>query len=206
MTEIYKNLDKLTPWFREKVKSWINEVGDIIFITESRRSIQRQYELYGYGRSTSQLKKVWVPVNYANPNQKQVTWTLSSNHIKGIAVDIAFNGKELYPSDNGKRREIADCAKKHGIKWWFDLRGKDKPHFEDNLIYTNNNTNKMTKYIDEFNDEVALGYNPILKVHDGDQNLTEAEIKNLLEIFGARLEKRIKDYIDNKLLSIKNSI
>lgn len=112
----------------------------------------------------------------------------------------------MYPDELPKRRDIADSAIKYGINWGYDLRGRDKPHFEDNFIYLNNNKNKMTKYVEEFNDEVALGYTPILKSHDGDQTLSEAEIKNLLEIASARLEKRVKDYIDNKFLTIKNAI
>lgn len=189
MEAIYRNLDKLNPKFREKVELWLKEVWDEIFISESWRSQKRQQELYAQWRTT--------PWNI-------ITRTLTSNHTKGVAVDIAFVWNELYPTNFDRWRNIADVAKKYGIDWWYDLWSRDKPHFQDNFIYSNKN--KMTKYLQEFNDEVALGYTPLLITHEWDQTLSEWEIKNLLEVVWARIEKRIKDYIDNKFLNLKNSI
>lgn len=188
---IYKWLDKLSDNFRQKVGLWLKEIWNEIYITESWRSPQRQDELYAQWRTTS-----W----------EIVTRTTHSNHEDWLAVDIAFRWSELYPQDQSKRKQVATIAQKYWIDWGYDLRGKDKPHFQDNWRLLNNNKNKMPKYINEFNDEVALGYNPLFKNHDGNWNLNEEETKELCEIMAARLERRIKDYIDNKFGNLKKAL
>lgn len=117
MEKTYRWIDKLNPRFAKKVKPFIDEVWDKIFITESWRSKERQDYLYSLGRT-----RKW----------KKVTWTKKSNHQEGLAIDIAFRGKELYPRSIKKWRDIGDVAKKYGISWGYDLWKKDKPHFQDN--------------------------------------------------------------------------
>lgn len=113
---MYRELDKLQPVFREKVDAFLKEC-DWIFITESWRSQERQDDLYAQGRT--------------KPGEI-VTWTTTSNHTQGLAIDIAFNGEVLYPSDFEQWRMVANIAKKYGIDWGYDLWGTDKPHFQDN--------------------------------------------------------------------------
>lgn len=112
----YRTLDRLTPEFRKKVKLWLTD-NPQIFVTESWRSYARQLWLYAAGRSRA---------------GRVVTWTLKSKHMLGEAVDIAFHGTELYPSDWAKWRTLADSAKQYGINWSYDVFGKEKAHFEDN--------------------------------------------------------------------------
>ena len=119
VTTAYRWLDKLTDNFRTKVEGFIAEVWDEIFITESYRSQERQNYLYSLGRTVAGSK---------------VTWTLNSNHTKGLAIDIAFKGSYLYPADFNKWKAIWEIAKKHGIDWGYDLWGVDKPHFQDNWV------------------------------------------------------------------------
>ena len=64
----------------------------------------------------------------------------------------------------------------------------------------------MSKYETEFNDEINLWFTPLFKTHEWESSLSEKEIKQLGEIISARLERRIKDYIDNKFMALKNAL
>ena len=69
-----RDLTKLNASFRKKVELRLAETPDI-FVTEAYRTQERQNYLYSLGRTISGRK---------------VTRTTSSNHTKGIAVDVAF--------------------------------------------------------------------------------------------------------------------
>jgi len=118
MTTAYRKLDKLKEPFKTKVEGWLKEVNkekEIIFITETWRSEERQQELiYKW------LSKV--------PHSKHQDW---------LAVDIAFNSNNsdwLYPEDINKWKAIWKIANKYWIDWWYDLWEWDKPHFQDNNL------------------------------------------------------------------------
>lgn len=93
-----------------------NLFSDPIFITEWIR--------------TSELQAHYVKTGASQ--------TMNSNHLSGRAVDIAFRGKELYPTDQQKRLNFSDIA----IKYWIVnaytelMRQKakkpliDKPHYQ----------------------------------------------------------------------------
>lgn len=108
-----RDLTKLKPEFKIKVDKFLAEVEGI-FVTEAWRSDERQAELLKSGAS-------------------QVT---VSNHQLGNAIDIAFYGDDLYPSDHSKWEEVAKIANKYGMEWGYDLWAHlgfvDKPHFQDN--------------------------------------------------------------------------
>lgn len=114
-----RDITKLTPQFQVKVNAFLEEVWDTVFITEGWRSQERQQELYNQGRTTP-----W----------QIVTWTLDSDHTKGIAIDIAFNGSELYPSDINRWKEIAEIAKKYWMLWGYQEWWIDLPHFWDDGV------------------------------------------------------------------------
>lgn len=114
MTTANRDLGTLNPRTRRKVEAWLADCPEI-FVTEAGRSAERQAELFANGKSEVRV----------------------SNHQKGLAVDIAFRGKELYPKDHSRWRKVADIAKKHGLEWGYDLwfsryKYVDKPHFQDN--------------------------------------------------------------------------
>lgn len=112
-------------------------------ILEGKRSVARQHELYGQGRTANDLARVGVNPALAKPHMNKVTWTLKSNHFTGRAVDIV-----PYPvdwNDTQKFNIIAqvmfDAASDLGtpIRWGADWdrdgnpreRGEsDSPHFE----------------------------------------------------------------------------
>lgn len=123
VTTTYRGLDKLQPEFKKQVENWMKEtvtldgkrqlVNEVVFITETFRSAERQKYLFNKGLSyIDGYKKI-------------------GKHQQGLAVDIAFHGSYLYPSDMEPWRVVADAAKKHGIDWGQDLWGWDKPHFQD---------------------------------------------------------------------------
>jgi len=112
-----RDLNKLHPRFKLKVDLLLKDVWDKIFVTEWYRSQERQDYLYSLWRT-----RKW----------KKVTWTTTSNHTEGLAVDVAFHWNELYPKNMYTWLEIADIAKSYWINWWFDLWGTDKVHFQDN--------------------------------------------------------------------------
>lgn len=174
-TVAYRSLDKLNPIFKQKVEAFMNEVNatsKVIFVSESWRSEDRQKELL----------KAWL---------SQVK---HSNHQDWLAIDIGFNGSELYPSYLKKWRAVADIAKKHWIDWGFDLWNWDKPHFQDNwkpILQLINPTMTKTKYSDIMSAVIKdANFDPIFDKHEGDQPLTEQAVKELIEIAFARFAQR----------------
>lgn len=110
-----RDLSKLDENFRKKVEVFLELVSKDIFITEWYRSQERQDYLYSLWRTV--------------PGSK-VTWVAKSKHTEGLAIDIAFNGDILYPSDAWVWRKIAKVAGYYGIDWGYDLWETDKPHFQ----------------------------------------------------------------------------
>ena len=174
-TTSYRWIDKLETNFRKKVEWFLAEVNktwQVIFLTETWRSEERQ----------SELLKAWL---------SQVK---HSNHQDWLAIDIWFFGTELYPSDFQKWRKVADIAKKYWIDWGYDLWQWDKPHFQDNWkSILQVNFSKMSKYTEIMQNALKdANITPIFDKHEWTWTLTEQEIKELLEIYWARLYKKIK--------------
>lgn len=173
-TTTYRSLDKLTPSFREKVTNFLKGVNngmDVIFVTESWRSEERQKELLKAGLS-------------------RVT---RSNHQDGLAIDIGFYWPELYPSDMRKWRQVADVAKKCGIDWGFDLWSWDKPHFQDNWrpILPPISPIMKSRFSDIMSQELkAANLKPLFNTHEWQAPLTEQETRELIEIALVRAMKR----------------
>lgn len=70
-------------------------------VWETYRTQERQWYLYGKGRTAAQLKKAHVDVKYAQPSLSVVTKTLNSLHRKRKAADIVsksrlWNWPEFY--------------------------------------------------------------------------------------------------------------
>ncbi len=164
-----RDLNKLASPFKEKVKDFLKDerVGDI-FVTEGYRSQERQEYLYN--------------------QTPKVTWTLTSMHTKGLAIDIAFYWSELYPSDFELWNSVAKVASEYWIDWGYNLWSSDMPHFQDNgLPYNKKTMNKYTKILE---DEIIKWYTTVFNDLSWDEPLTEGEVKTLLEIWFARLESK----------------
>lgn len=175
-TTAYRGLDKLNPTFRSKVEKFLAEVNknwNVIFVTESWRSEERQTELLKAG--LSQVKR--------------------SNHQDWLAIDIWFYWSQLYPSDMKQWRSVADIGKKYWIDWGFDLWQWDKPHFQDNpkILPLTNTIMTKSKYSDIMTSVCKdANFTPIFDKHEGDKPLTEQETKELIEIAMARFFQRLK--------------
>lgn len=117
--------------------------SDVFFIvTQGLRTADEQAQLYGKGRTAAEMSAKDLPVSYAKPNERKVTWTLKSNHMTGRAVDLAplLNGK-LEWDENGRldlwpkiSKAMKTAASEFNIplEWGGDWSGKnlDRPHFE----------------------------------------------------------------------------
>ena len=126
-----KNIEDLVEPFRTKVKLRLADNPEV-FVTETTRTKARQRELV----------------------QQWYSKTMDSNHLKGTAVDIAFYWPELYPTDYNKRRKLANSALNYWIDWGYDMRHRDKPHFQDNWQPLSYNKLKMElDYIKILNEE-----------------------------------------------------
>lgn len=167
-----RDLNLLTP----KVKSAAEQLLKLhpeIFITETGRTIERQKELVKAGFSK----------------------TMDSKHLTGLAFDIAFNGKELYPTDESKWRKVADDAKKLGLDWGGDLWVKsgfiDKPHFQlsDNI---QNMDVKLIQFPDNFVklSEKEVRVTTVSHNHAADDTVPE-QMKGCSELISDRKSKKI---------------
>lgn len=164
ITKANRDLSLLHPDFREQVEKWIDHCKlewVPIFVTEAVRSQARQNYLYESGRS-----RPW-PV---------VTRTLHSNHTKWVAVDIASSGDQLYPSDKDWWRKVADIAKIYRIDRWYDLRNRDKPHFQWAWSKIKL-TKKLQSWLGPLETINSLAWNEFDKIEDSE---TKKEIQQLL--------------------------
>jgi len=74
---------------------WLNKImainPDIQFdVNNLYRTQEDQYRLYGKWRTAEELKKAWIPEEYAQPDENQVTWSTTSSHMAWNAVDIVL--------------------------------------------------------------------------------------------------------------------
>jgi len=104
------------------------------FISEARRTLLTQclYALQGrLGGDISQAELEWAckEAGIRPPGAQRITWTLKSNHLSGLAVDIVplIDGK---PDWGNQDMRIVEIMKKYGFTWGGDWEKPDKPHFE----------------------------------------------------------------------------
>lgn len=175
MWKVDRDLNKLAPSFKIKVDRFLSDkrVRDKIFVTEAFRTQERQDHLYSLWRT--------IPWN-------KVTWTLNSNHSKGLAIDIAFTGDTLYPTDIKEWEKVSKVAKEYWIDWGYDLWGTDMPHLQDNWKEIMEEENKYIKILEEL---IKDGYEPIFNSLEWIGHLNEAEVKTLIEIAIARTINKI---------------
>lgn len=155
-----RNIEALQEPFKTKVKARL-KANPQVFITETTRSIERQRELVASGYSK----------------------TMDSNHLKWLAVDIAFYWAELYPNNYQKRRELANSALRHWIVRGYDMRNRDKPHFQDSWY-------PLSHY--KIYNMLELDYLQILNEEFPDREelfdyATDWQIKALIEIWLLRI-------------------
>lgn len=134
-----KKCDDLDIAIREPTKEAVRAAFDkkmIFTISETRRSYERQCLLLSQGRTKSDIERNVFPYGFKlnseqmkdmlkiydsgkNLQGAKVTWTLDSDHIRGLAMDV-------YPH-NTTYAELALFWIKWGIKHPYM---SDQPHFE----------------------------------------------------------------------------
>ena len=113
------------------------------FISEARRTLLTQYLYALQGMNVvpqSELEWACKEAGIRPPGTQRITWTLKSNHLSGLAVDIVplmevadpkdTNKKIWVPDWNNQDTRIVEIMKRHGFSWGGDFPQVDKPHFE----------------------------------------------------------------------------
>lgn len=117
-----RDIDALTPETALKCRAFLlrsTAVGLDVFVTETRRSNERQAALYALGRSQ--------PGRIVTRSKAG-----TGKHEFGLAFDIAFKGVHLYPSDVKTWARLGSIGKACGLTWGGDFKGVDSVHFENN--------------------------------------------------------------------------
>ena len=129
-------------------------------VVETYRPKERQYYLYGQGRSVATCIGAGMPKSYAQKYARsgnKVTWTLNSIHIQRCAVDLIpqRNGKAIWDSKDKDTKEIISIMESVGFEAGANWSSSpDSPHFQVKGIsatgknFSKNNTTKfVTKMI-----------------------------------------------------------
>ncbi len=139
----------------------IKAAGVTPLVVETYRSKERQYYLYGKGRTAAQCSAAGIPAakakKYAKPGQAQVTWTLNSIHIQRKAVDVipVRNGKAIWDAKDKDTKTIIKIMTKYGFEaganW---TKSPDSPHYQvkgtfNKVFMRGKNTVFVTKAIQE---------------------------------------------------------
>lgn len=103
-----------------------------VLIVETLRTKERQYYLACQGRTAAQAIAMGVPKSfaeqYANPSVKQVTWTLNSNHLDGMAFDFCKNIKGQEYADKTFFNKCGKIVAELGLEWGGSFG--DSPHVQ----------------------------------------------------------------------------
>lgn len=96
------------------------------YVTETSRSLSKQYELFGKGRTEEELRKEDVPARYAQPTAKCVTWCKpeTSDHVRGTAIDV-----NMIPYERADLTQVDAIARALNICWGGLWSVKDYCHF-----------------------------------------------------------------------------
>lgn len=115
----------------------IRAAGVNPLIVETYRSKERQYYLYGQGRTASQCVAAGIPAvkakKYANPGAKKCTWILNSIHNQKKAVDVIpmRKGKAIWNAQDKDTKVIIEIMQRYGFEaganW---TKSPDSPHYQ----------------------------------------------------------------------------
>ena len=150
-----RDINKLNGVVKELLIMALDEMrkcGVTPLVVETLRTKERQYWLYGQGRTAFQLLKKGVPVKYAHKGQI-VTQTLNSIHLSGCAVDVVpmRNGKAIWDANDKDTKKIVAIMSLYGFEAGANWKNfKDSPHFQIKLPYPKNNSvsqNSTTPYL-----------------------------------------------------------
>lgn len=117
----------------------LQELGcTAVAVNETRRSLAVQMAYYSRSRmrDIEDVKKMYKAAGLYCPTDKECitpnTWTLSSKHLQGLAVDFVpvRNGSLWWTAPVTVWEEMGRIGKSCGLLWGGDWKNKDCPHFE----------------------------------------------------------------------------
>lgn len=121
----------------------IKAQGVMPLVVETYRAKERQYYLYGHGRTAAQCTAAGVPADkakkYANPSASKVTWTLNSIHIQRKAVDVipVRSGKAIWDAKDKDTKKIISAMEKYGFEAGANWTSSpDSPHYQVKGTFT----------------------------------------------------------------------
>lgn len=181
-----RSLNSLTPHMKKRVETFLKQCKDEnvpVFVTEAGRTKGRQQYLYSIGRYGE------------NKDKGKVTWTLNSNHMRGEAIDIAFD----HPGNiyQGNWEKVYRIASQNGLKSLYAETGYDRPHL--NFDHQWKPKPNRRAYEDDL---IKWGIVTIPK--DLDRPPTREEMYKIdMELF-SRLYKKIHS-LEKEIRKLKNS-
>lgn len=107
-------------------------------ISETKRSLTVQMAYYSRSRmkNIEDVRKMYKAAGLYTPSDAECntanTWTLSSKHIDGLAIDFVpiKNGSYWWGAPLEVWEEMGKIGKSCGLNWGGDWKNKDCPHFE----------------------------------------------------------------------------
>lgn len=115
---VNRDINALTPETASMCRAFLAgaaAAGLSVFVTETLRTKERQAFLFASGRTRS---------------GPELTWTLSSKHLQGLAFDVAFSGANQYPNDPQLWARLGSIGESVGLTWGGRFRKPDRPHFQ----------------------------------------------------------------------------
>lgn len=128
-------------------------------VVETYRPKERQYMLYGQGRTVQQCVDAGMPKakakTYSKIGATRVTWTLNSIHIQKKAVDVVpvRKGVAIWNASDKDTKKIIATMKKYGFEAGANWTSSpDSPHFQvkgtfSKVFCKGKNTTYVTKVI-----------------------------------------------------------
>lgn len=181
-------------------------------VVETYRPKERQYYLYGQGRSVYECVRAGIPSKYAKKYSRtgnKVTWTLNSIHIKRCAVDLIpqRNGKAIWNSKDKDTKQIIKVMESVGFEAGANWTSSpDSPHFQvagisvNGKTFKKSNTNKfVTKMIQR--QLKKAGFYGTYTVDGAWGTATDNAIKKWKKSLGWKVNKKIGTTALKKLLT-----
>lgn len=146
VTDQCRDIGKLNVLVQVMLAAALREIkaaGVNPLVVETYRTKERQYYLYGQGRTAAQCTVMGVPVakakKYAKPGATKVTWTLNSIHIQKKAVDVipVRNGKDIWNAQDKDTKKIIEIMQKYGFEAGANWTSSpDSPHYQVKGIFS----------------------------------------------------------------------
>lgn len=135
-----RDMSRLASAFRaavERVVARLEAEGFDPMVFETLRTRERQWWIFGKGRTAEQCVAAGVPAKYAWPEGARATNAnsyLVSVHGHGLAVDIVSKSK-LWGASAAFWKALGEAVRDEGLTWGGDWKSPvDRPHVQWRLV------------------------------------------------------------------------